>query len=403
MVGGETKQVSCNEHVGRNLYRKKDLRKVNLNINSIRGQLRWWFRTIHGYSDNLSKLENDFFGSTSNSSATKLGLKNPNLNLKEWQDNLNVKIYGTYPISGNHRGQYNGLKYFSYTNKVPAPNYTHPENNLITIREYAEPGGTFDVFLMAAPNDRIKLLALFWIAVQFSGFGNRSRRCFGNVNITNPKRLNYEPGVSFTTFSSYSSQEHYETIIRQNFKTLKAKIFPAAFEGTNAMPAITDQARLFLSAPIEEPGWNEAINFAGVTMQRYRAVDKFEHDTLATYDSTPAELRRPIFGMPIVLRYSSTHTKLAVNYKPDRMQAATRLASPILVSLTQIANKFHVQYLILDYHLNSDKIIAQYGRDARPIKVVADAKKQFIRHLVDGFSFPDSDKVYKYQEINLWS
>lgn len=401
MVGGQTRRKTCNETISNRHYHHKDVRKSNLNINSIKGQLRWWFRTIHGHSANLSQWERELFGSTDGASKVKLSLKNQNTTVNEWPRNFNVKSFGEYKFSAKKPGQYDGLKYFSYTNRVPTPDDNHPENNLLTVREYLRPGGSFDVQFVSDDRARIKLLALFWFASQFSGFGNRSRRCFGNVKILNPKQLNYDDGSSFTTFSSYRSQEQYVSTIRQNFQTLKDKIFANAFAGNNSIPALSENARLFLSDPVDEPGWQEAINYAGATMQRFRAVDDFEHHRLEKFDPSPATLRRPIFGLPILMRYTSTHTRLTINYKTD--EGLTRLASPILVSLTQIANRFHVQYLILAYDLNADKIIAQYGRNSRRVRLVADAKQKFIDHLASGFQFRGNPKVYKYNEINLWS
>lgn len=403
MVGGQTQTQRCNERIGRNTYNIKELRKTNLNINSIKGQLHWWFRTIHGYDEHLPEWESQMFGSTGGSSSLKLYLQDCDFSVKEWPGHIGVRSFGEYRFSGPRPGNYNGLQYFGYTNRVTAPDRRNPENNSITVREYIEPGGKFQIQMLAEYNLRIKLLALFWFATQFSGFGNRCRRCFGNVKITNPKKLNYEKGVSFATFSSYNSVEHYKSIIRRNIQTVRDKVFPHAFSGQNSIAAFTKNTKLFLSEPIETPDWQEAINFAGATMQKYRAVDDFEHDTLATYDPSPANLRRPIFGLPILLRYNSTNTRLTINYQPDRNQGSTRLASPILVSLTQIANKLHVQYLILDYNLNSDKIIAQYGRNRRRVRLVANAKDQFIDHLLKGFQFGEGGKVYKYNEINLWS
>jgi len=119
---------------------------ANLNVNSIKGTIRWWFRVIKGWQQNvLFDEEKELFGSTKNASSFKIKLYYPYLNSSGWDDNQFTakNRFGNYEITYFNRRTkqketreipFNGLRYLSFFNKFPESRYVY------TIHSYYKTG-----------------------------------------------------------------------------------------------------------------------------------------------------------------------------------------------------------------------------------------------------------------------
>ncbi|HOX84354.1 MAG TPA: type III-B CRISPR module RAMP protein Cmr1 [bacterium] len=385
-------KITDNKYLDKGITKKKYI-QAELGANTFKGMLRWWFRTLHGWSEQLDKHEAALFGSTEGASPVKMRLSG-NLNIEKWPTNISCRNFGPFQFSGGE-APYNGLKYFSFTNWMVDTN-----EGVIQIREYIKPGQKFDLILLGKQMTCFKQIILLWYSLQFAGLGNRSRRCFGNLNICIPIAIEYK-SKTFHFRNQYESIEHYTKTIKDNLQITEL-LFPEAFKGSNEITAFTKESHLFLSQPIGN-SWIEAVNIAGATMQLYRAMAKLEHDALINTSKTDEEyvLAKPIFGLPIQFRFSSSKNKIQLNHVGDENKA-TRFASPIFVSLVKIAGKFHVQYLLLDRNLGNLNIQAIHKNYSVPVKVSQEARNDFINFLRKDIVFPESE-TFQYDEINLWS
>ncbi|MFQ5752468.1 MAG: type III-B CRISPR module RAMP protein Cmr1, partial [bacterium] len=141
MIGGVTKKIAARQTA---TGFDTDLVQANLNVNSIRGTMRWWFRAVNGWSKDLfDKKEQEIFGSTKKESKIKIKVEMPDLNI-EWWDQSHFPTqnrFGSYNITRRGRPmpiKYNGFKYLSFFNRVPTPS-----RNTETIHQYYKVGQIF--------------------------------------------------------------------------------------------------------------------------------------------------------------------------------------------------------------------------------------------------------------------
>ena len=381
---GDTDQTNsvAPYQIGNKTVTQEKIINAHLGVKPFKAMLRWWFRALHGWSSELGDAEKELFGSTDKAAPVKIKIEH-DLEPVKWNRSFRGKSYGEYTFSRG-TGRYDGLRYFGYTNF-----FQPTKEGIVTIREYFEPEESFTIKLLGPPKLVSRYLFLFWFAIHFGGFGSRSRRCFGNLQIENARKFNVK-GSSFFFKNSFMSLDDYKKSIANNMGLVKV-FFPNAYNGSNEISYFKN-AKLFLSEPIEKDGWSEAINFAGVTMQKFRALAPPEYEVLRRPPYTNIELVRPIFGLPIQFRFSNPINEVMLNnVAPDGTES--RLASPIMVSLVKIRGRFHVQYLILSRKYSSLNI--QAGKT--PVQLAPNAISKFEKHL-DSFEFEETGEFH-YEKI----
>lgn len=377
--------------------------KAELSATSFRGIIHWWFRTLYGSQENLPQKEAELVGSIKNGSSVKLRILPFDGAPQDWEEPKGHKIYGHYTFSSSKEGNYDGLKYFTYAQYIKSKKY-----HTVTVRQFYPPGTRFSLAAIGQDESLTIHKSVLWFALQFSGIGNRSRRCFGNLEIRNPEQITHVDKI-FYFQNVYTDQDEYKTILRNNLKSVRDRILPGTFQGENRITTFDLYTRLFLSEEGFET-WEEAVNFAGVTLQKFRALQPPEHDILQNpKDHKTFELIRPILGLPIQFRFSSESSSdkaVLINQSNDKGEL-TRFASPVVASLTKIGNKYFVQLLLLSRDFYALNIKAKYKEEKYGIKQVTvdtKAKDKFVSHLVNGFSFKEApDDYYRYNEIKLWS
>jgi len=402
---------------------------ANMNANAFKGLLRWWFRCINGYSKELIKREAEIFGSTNNAARFKIKIL-PEANDKRiWDINgINVRDYGKYKFSKGS-GKYNGLKYFSYNFYAKSD-----KQQKINQSQYFEPGisSEFSIQIIADSQDILtKVLMILWLALQFAGIGNRSRRCFGNLKIISEEDISVN-GETFRFKNTYNDIDDYKGTIAKNLKIIREQFSSLQDNPANqsSIPTLNG-AKLFLSMPVLqaednlsdfqmaslkagrcEPNWEEAINFAGVTMQFFRALKEADYLNTHNFDSL-FSIERAVFGLPLQFRFSGGNPSVIINQfnKKDEEQ---RLASPIITSVTGIGDNnnkklkhFHIQYLILKFNYCSLNVKAVQNGTKKSV-LINNIVNDFINHLKE----PIEDNIagelnkgvindFKYKEINL--
>lgn len=429
MLGGIHKE-------GRKLDYSVTTKTANMNANAFKGLLRWWFRCINGYNKELIKKEAEIFGSTNNAARFKIKILTEASNKQIWdKDRINARNYGRYTFF-NGSGEYNGLKYFSYNFYVKSDT-----RRIISQSQYFEPGisSEFSIKILADSQDILtKVLMILWLALQFAGIGNRSRRCFGNLKIVSEEDISVN-GETFRFKNTYNDIDDYKDTIAKNLKIIREQFPPLQnnFNDQSSIPNL-DGAKLFLSLPIlpvktnlatlgaalqqailGELDWKEAINFAGVTMQFFRAMKEPDHSNTHNFDSL-SSIERAIFGLPLQFRFSNGSQPVLINQfteeDTDEKNKGQRFASPIVTSVTEIGDvndnnlkHFHVQYLILKFDYDSLNVKAVQNKNNTKKSVsINNIVDNFIKHLekpkkknIAGELEDVSLSAFKYEKINL--
>ncbi|MEO0269866.1 MAG: type III-B CRISPR module RAMP protein Cmr1, partial [candidate division WOR-3 bacterium] len=149
--------------------------QAELRTQSIKGLIRWFWRAIKCENDieKLKKEEAEIFGGENLSSKVRIGLIFKSIkkgrNIKEdfkldWKFDKESKS-----LKGTHRG----LGYILYSTVLPERE-----------REYIKPDTEFELKIYSFYEDALsQTLASLWALVYLGGFGTRSRRGGGNLEI----------------------------------------------------------------------------------------------------------------------------------------------------------------------------------------------------------------------------
>ncbi len=411
---------------------------TNMNANAFKGLLRWWFRCINGYGTELYTRESKIFDSTGRAARFKIKiLSKPEIKKKWYKDDIVARDYGSYLFSdGDKKGKYNGLRYFSHNLYVESKK----EENVTQSEYFApmkNPKSEFEIQVLADSQDILtKVQIILWLALQFAGIGNRSRRCFGNLKIVSEGKIPIN-GKIFEFKNTYDNVTDYKNTITENFQIIREQFPPLQDDTANqSLIPTLNGAKLLLSSPIlpvktgltrmevafqdaglGEPDWKEAINFAGVTMQLFRAMKEPDHSNTHNFDSL-SSIERAIFGLPLQFRFSNGSQPVLINQfteeDTDGKNKGQRFASPIVASVTEIGDinnnnlkHFHVQYLVLKFDYNSLNVKAVQNNTKKSVSI-NNIVDNFIKHLekpkqknIAGKLEDVSLSAFKYEKINL--
>ncbi|MFW5879406.1 MAG: type III-B CRISPR module RAMP protein Cmr1 [bacterium] len=381
------------------------LKKAKLDANPFRGLLRWWFRALHGWTEDMTSKESELFGSTDEASSFKIFVVNRTLDKSILKSDRGYcdyherhrpkgqKPFGIYPLPNSpytDHGNYDGLAYFSKNL------YSREKNpNRINYHEYFDANGTnkFEIRIVAKKACVFrKILMLIWLAFQFSGIGNRSRRCFGNLEIESNQE-NLIP--NFTFKNSFQDSTEYLKVLEDNFDQIE-RIFEIDLQTSKAksiVPCLNNSD--FLCSFQGFRTWQEAIEQAGTAMQLFRTKSEPDYSHIRNISSASIS-QRAAFGLPLLFRFSNPNTKVNLNmcFKKERFvngqrivsKDYTKLSSPAIASITKMGGNYFVQYLIL--YLKYEQLLDEQNEvfiedenTGSRISVYNNALSQFVCHL----------------------
>ncbi|MDP8241004.1 MAG: RAMP superfamily CRISPR-associated protein [Candidatus Hatepunaea meridiana] len=449
---GGVSHIDYKQHINPRTNRQEEYeiktQEALLSGTAFRGLLRWWLRCWYGYTDNMIKVKDEkgknkpinelalkeahLFGSSESFESSiethsfKLLINpSPSLQAEElpiWQNQIQVsKRYGFYYVSDRHRRDgrreqyYNGLKYFSLYlfNRANRNPQRSDSRNSISQRAYFDPDSNFQLSVkIIADTEKTlqKVIAVMWLAFQFGGIGARSRRCFGNLEFMKDDNNKYYEikrkingaEIKFKCKNTFDNQDDYKKTLKYNFKVLNDLFHP--LKNPNNKAPYLKSGSLYLSPPIRPDGWAEAISFAGATMQFFRAKSDPDYNELRDICNVNRDedvfCERAIFGLPLQYRFSDAPNVRIDNYHDSK---PTRLASPVLVSITKIGNKYRAQYLICDFDYSTLKLKANDTNIYTDDNGISDFKEYLNdpKSFINDLAIEDPDTLdfdlFKYQ------
>lgn len=284
--------------------------KSELRPSSIKNLMRFWYRTCFDTSFLNTTLENQIYGSTDNQGKFKPLIKNVrNLIIKgfkkdDFNNNKFTKWVNNEPL--------NGINYLGFSLEFG-------ENK----RSYINPTTTFDLCLKYFGNseaEKKSILASLWLLIWLGNVGTRSRRGFGSLSITNEPPKDTD-GLIFYFNDDISK---FDNFFQTNLKLAISWINPQ-FSRQDFLPQhtalISNQSKIHLWKATF-PSWEDAMNYAGIMLQRYRkryAPDYQEIKDFIHTGRVPKEIEKVAFGLPMPVQYKSLSRIYFISYVQDKL------------------------------------------------------------------------------------
>jgi len=315
--------------------------RKELRAPSIRGLLRYWQRALIGGVvspwQEVKIKEEAVFGSTDNSSA------------------VNVRFLGSPQSLQSDPNIWNGMgdpgkKYLlwsmdkSGTDDFKAARYYYPPQTKLKLMLSVKGNGE------EAQEKLNQAVATFWLLTYLGGIGSRSRRCAGSLTarVNNDGSMYTLPNELLSLFEPVDGAEALQKRLAMGIKTARNQY---GFKGkveqtTQQFDTLTKNACSIWVFQKHQTPWRQvdyAMDDIGKSLRDYRKNIK------------PVE-KRKIFGLPI------NSEKMPPEYKNMRM------ASPLLLSLSQLKNGDYVGIAVLFKTLDKDKSQPDYSLIERLIK-----------------------------------
>jgi CRISPR-associated protein Cmr1 len=278
-----------------------------LRSSEFKGMIRYWWRLLQLESDHkeLRKKEAEIFGGTQEKEGkSKVRIKvypQP----KEFVKNLKEDYKLDWSFNKQRRtleGKHAGIGYFLYS--VIQENYLKPD---------------FEFYIEITSNDtdafRNATNAL-WAAIYLGGFGTRSRRGAGSIEVKEVKsttHLNVDfqiPQVNSHKEIKEYLEKNIKKIYNKDNKNLRELKYPSLYN-----------AKILILEPKNQ--WIDALNEIGINYLNYRKK-------LKKYEKT-------IFGLPLI----GNPSKIYVDVDKSEKTTITRMASPLIISLIRSNNKVY--------------------------------------------------------------
>jgi CRISPR-associated protein Cmr1 len=278
-----------------------------LRPSEFKGMIRYWWRLLQLESDHikLRKKEAEIFGGTQEKEGkSKVRIKvypQP----KEFAKNLKENYKLDWSFNKQRRtleGKHAGIGYFLYS--VIQENYLKPD---------------FEFYIEITSNDtnafRNATNAL-WAAIYLGGFGTRSRRGAGSIEVKEVKsttHLNVDfkiPQVNSHKEIKEYLEKNIKKIYNKDNKNLRELKYPSLYN-----------AKILILEPKNQ--WIDALNEIGINYLNYRKK-------LKKYEKT-------IFGLPLI----GNPSKIYVDVDKSEKTTITRMASPLIISLIRSNNKVY--------------------------------------------------------------
>jgi CRISPR-associated protein Cmr1 len=280
-----------------------------LRSSEFKGMIRYWWRLLKLESDHkeLRKKEAEIFGGTQEEEGkSKVRIKvypQP----KEFGENLK-KDYKLDWSFNRQKREHAGIEYLLYSTILGKKEKT-----------YIKPD--FEFYIEITSNDsnafRNATNAL-WAAIYLGGFGTRSRRGAGSIEVKEVKSttsLSLEVDFQIPQVNSHKEIKEYlekniKKIYNKDNKNLRELKYPSLYN-----------AKILILEPKNQ--WINALNEIGINYLNYRKK-------LKKYEKT-------IFGLPLI----GNPSKIYVDVDKSEKTTITRMASPLIISLIRSNNKVY--------------------------------------------------------------
>jgi CRISPR-associated protein Cmr1 len=280
-----------------------------LRSSEFKGMIRYWWRLLQLESDHkeLRKKEAEIFGGTQEKEGkSKVRIKvypQP----KEFGENLK-KDYKLDWSFNRQKGEHAGIEYLLYSTILRGKE-----------KIYIKPD--FEFYIEITSNDSnafLKATNALWTAIYLGGFGTRSRRGAGSIEIKEVKSttsLSLEVDFQIPQVNSHKEIKEYlekniKEIYNKDNKNLRELKYPSLYN-----------AKILILEPKNQ--WIDALNEIGINYLNYRKK-------LKKYEKT-------IFGLPLI----GNPSKIYVDVDKSEKTTITRMASPLIISLIRSNNKVY--------------------------------------------------------------
>ncbi|MBM4330704.1 MAG: type III-B CRISPR module RAMP protein Cmr1 [Deltaproteobacteria bacterium] len=309
-----------------------DQTAVELRAQSIRGQLRYWYRALLGgvgVTDlrELQELESDLFGSTERGSAFKLRVLR-----KGDQDQTpinNLNLGGGKP----------GITYLLFSAKMNR-------------RSFIPVGTRFTIQISCWRNPRKHLQlagCAVWCWVNLSGLGSRTRRGGGSLNVANVEGEEIDLLPSFTQVGN--SPQLFQQYISSGLEKVRKLVASQnnfdirPVSGKPSFPVLApENLSSILVVNQVWDNWEKAMEEIGKKLMGFRRRRPPDYENIKNFISrgtTFNMVERSAFGLPIQFRYTSLGGESAiVDWKDSTasdQKKETRRASPLLIRFAKLA------------------------------------------------------------------
>jgi len=279
-----------------------------LRPSEFKGMIRYWWRLLQLESDHkeLRKKEAEIFGGTEEKGKSKVRIKvypQP----KEFGENLK-KDYKLDWSFNRQKGKHAGIEYLLYSTILRGKEKT-----------YIKPDFEFYIEITSNDNDAFRnATKALWAAIYLGGFGTRSRRGAGSIEIKEVKSttsLSLEVDFQIPQVNSHKEIKEYlekniKKIYNKDNKNLRELKYPSLYN-----------AKILILEPKNQ--WIDALNEIGINYLNYRKK-------LKKYEKT-------IFGLPLI----GNPSKIYVDVDKSEKTTITRMASPLIISLIRSNNKVY--------------------------------------------------------------
>lgn len=184
----------------------KNIENEGIRPPSIRGLLRWWYRSLAGGMVNtagqLLENENKIFGSTKVKSPIKVISKTTDRPKK-----IEQSLFRSYP------------NYLLFSIKL--------QNDKKERLQYYDKGSKFQVILQSEKDEELKIAAgAMWMLIYLGGIGARNRRGFGCLKVTDFKQTGIELPFNFINNASNINnlKQYMEGSLREIYSLYKKQL-----------------------------------------------------------------------------------------------------------------------------------------------------------------------------------
>jgi len=282
-----------------------------LRPSEFKGMIRYWWRLLQRESDHieLRKKEAEIFGGTEEEGKSKVRIKvypQP----KEFGKNLKEDYKLDWSFNkqkGTLEGKHAGIGYLLYS---------------VIQEKYLKPDFEFYIEITSNDTDAFRNATnALWAAIYLGGFGTRSRRGAGSIEVKEVKsttHLNVDfkiPQVNSHKEIKEYLEKNIKDIYNKDNKNLRELKYPSLYN-----------AKILILEP--SSNWDSALNKMGENYLNYRIQNKNKIFEMG------------IFGMPII-HNGPTKKMRIVPYKQNKHRISERMASPLIISLIRSNNKVY--------------------------------------------------------------
>lgn len=306
-----------------------DGRTPELRPSEFKGMMRWWWRAIKAESNykQLLEEENKIFGGTgSGQGKSKVQIKINPLALPQIGQNLKAEYNLNWSFNAKDKeltGTHSGIGYLLYSTVLPRQE-----------RKFIKSGFEFELILESNHDELFnQAVASLWLSIYLGGFGTRSRRGGGNLEVISESDRHE---LKFT----YKIKDKMElkNFLKENMQKIKSMM-----SNSNSKIDYTNLKGAKVYILDEEKDWKDALNSIGKIFQDFRTTHRSEIFDTAT------------FGMPVIHSGSSVRlVPYEVKGINNKRLLSDRWSSPLIFKVLKSGdNYFPIIVKLIPGGLNS--------------------------------------------------